>query len=84
MNEGTRNRRETCAGSLRERKESNSRIVVKTVWQDENDFTLEVPINLQNDLVYGNRKKISLMTYLARQTRCPKKSWYPLRFHDMV
>ena len=82
--EGTRNRRETCAGSLRERIESNIRIFVKTIWQDEKDFTLEVAINLQNDLVYGKGKKISLMTYLARQTRCPKKPWYSLQFHDMV
>ena len=27
------------------------------LWQDEKDFTLEVPVNLQNDRVYGKRKK---------------------------
>ena len=28
------------------------------VWQDQNDFTLKVPINLQNDRAYG--KKIDI------------------------
>ena len=26
---------------------------MKTVWQDEKDFTLDIPVNLQNDGVYG-------------------------------
>ena len=29
----------------------------KTVWQDEKDFTLDVPVNLQNDRVYGKGKE---------------------------
>ena len=29
----------------------------KTVWQGEKDFTLDVPVNLQNDRVYGKVKK---------------------------
>ena len=29
----------------------------KTVWEDEKDFTLEVPADLQNDRVYGKGKK---------------------------
>ena len=57
MREGTRNRRESRASSLRERFESNARMIEKTVWQDEKDFTLEVPVNLQNDRVYGKGKK---------------------------
>ena len=32
-------------------------MIKKTVWQDEKDFTLEVPVNLQNDRVYGEEKK---------------------------
>ena len=28
-----------------------------TVWQDEKDFTLEIPVNLQDDRVYGKGKK---------------------------
>ena len=79
MSEGTRNRRETRADFLRERFESNISLIEKTIWQGEKDFTLEIPVNLQNDCVYG---KISLMKiYLVRQTKCPKKSWYPLPFH---
>ena len=29
----------------------------KTVWQGKKDFTLDVPVNLQNDRVYGKVKK---------------------------
>ena len=29
----------------------------KTVWQEEKYFTLEVPVNLQNDRVYEKGKK---------------------------
>ena len=29
----------------------------KTVWQDEKDFTLEAPTNLQKDCVYDKEKK---------------------------
>ena len=78
---------ETRVGSLRERFESNIRMIEKTVWQDEKDFTLHVPVNLQNFRVYGKRKKnqISLMKmYLVRQTKCPGKSWYLVRFYGMV
>ena len=32
-------------------------MIRKTVWQNEKDFTVEVPINLQNDHVYGKGKK---------------------------
>ena len=32
-------------------------MVEKTVWQDEKDFTLEVPVNLQNNRVYGKGRK---------------------------
>ena len=53
----TQSRRETHACSLRERFESNIQVIRKTVWQNEKDFTVEVPINLQNDHVYGKGKK---------------------------
>ena len=56
MNEGTRNRRETRAGSLKERFKSNIHMIKKkkpkkkkkkkkTAWKDEKNFTLEVDGN---------------------------------------
>ena len=75
MSEGTQNRKETF---LRERLESNNSMIEKTICQDEKDFTLEVPVNLKNNGVYGKGKKkqISLIkNYLVRQTRCLKQSW---------
>ena len=35
-------------------------MVEKTVWQDEKDFTLEVPVNLQNDRAYGKGRKLDI------------------------
>ena len=32
-------------------------MIEKTVWQDEKDFTLEIPVNLQNNHLYGKGKK---------------------------
>ena len=43
--------------ALAEKFERNTRMTEKTVWQDEKDFTLDVPVNLQNDRVYGKGKK---------------------------
>ena len=59
-------------------------MIKKMVWQDKKDF--EVPVNLQMVVyIVKVRYQISLIKiYLVRQTRCPKKSWYPLRFHDMM
>ena len=57
MSEGSWNRRETRAGSLRERFESNIRMIEKTVWQDEKNFSPERPVNLQNDRTYAKGKK---------------------------
>ena len=60
MSEETQNRRETRACSLRERSESNIRMMGKTVLQDEKYFTLEVPVNLQNDRLYDKGKKSNI------------------------
>ena len=85
MSKGTRNRRETRAGSLRERFESNICMIEKTVWQDEKDFTLEVPLNLHNDRVYGTGKKSDIPheNFLSSTNKMSKKvmvsaaiSWY--------
>ena len=53
----TGKRKESRASSLRDKPESNIRMIEKAVWQDERDFTLEVPVNLQNDHVYAKGKK---------------------------
>ena len=57
MNDGCHNRRYTSAIALAESFECNTHMTVKTVWRDEKDFTLDVPVNLQNDRVYGKGKK---------------------------
>ena len=56
MNDGCRNRRYARAIALAEKFEPNTRIIEKTLWQDEKDFTLDVPVNLRNDRVYGKGK----------------------------
>ena len=85
MSEGTRNRRETRSVNLRERFETNARMIEKTVWQDEKDFTFEVPVNLQNDRVYGKGKKsdVSDENLFSTTNKTSKKvmvsaaiSWY--------
>ena len=53
MNDGWRNRRYTRTITLSEKSERNTRMIEKTVWQDEKDFTLDVPVNLKNDRVYS-------------------------------
>ena len=57
MSEGNLSRRKTPAGLLGERFESNIHMIQKSVEQDEKNFTLEVPVSLQNDRVYGKGKK---------------------------
>ena len=85
MSEETRNRRETRACSLRERSESNIRMMGKTVLQDEKYFTLEVPVNLQNDRLYDKGKKsnipdehlLSLTNKMSKQVMLSAAiSWY--------
>ena len=56
MSEGTKKRRTERAGALAKRF-SNKRSVEKCVWQDEKDFTLEVPLNHQNSRAYGKNRK---------------------------
>ena len=64
MSKGAQNSRETHADSLREKFESNIGMIEKAGWQDQKDFILEVPVNLQNDCVVymvKKRNQISLM-----------------------
>ena len=58
MNDGCRYRRYARAIALAEKFERNTRMIEKAVWQNEKDFTLDVPVNLQNDRVYGKGKKV--------------------------
>jgi len=57
MSDVTRKRRRSRAGMLADRFEKNPRLVEKCVFQDEKDFTLEVPTNAQNNRVYGKGGK---------------------------
>ena len=57
MNQGCRNRRYTRAITA-QKFEGNTCMTEKTVWQDEKDFTLDVPVNLQNDWVYRKDKNL--------------------------
>ena len=70
MSAGTKERRTTRAGLLAERFGKN-RMIEKCVFQDEKDFTLDIPINHQNSRVYGSnltcnpRKNRLQMSYLV-------------------
>lgn len=57
MNEGTRNRRVERSINLIEKFSKNPRMMEKSVWQDEKDFPLDLPVNAQNDRVYYKGKK---------------------------
>ena len=57
MNDGCRNRRCTCAIALAENFEPKTCMIEKTVWKDDKDFTLDVPVNLQNDRANEKGKK---------------------------
>ena len=57
INDGTRQRRTERAEALVARFRSDKRKIEKCVWQDEKDFTLEVPLNPQNCRVYGEGTK---------------------------
>ena len=57
MNDGCCSRKYPRAIALAEKFERSTRMIEKTVWQDEKGFTFDVPGNLQNDRVYGKGKK---------------------------
>ena len=85
MNNATRARRTSRARALAERYEKNSRMIEKTVWQDEKDFPLHVPVNSQNDRVYyrGRKAEVPDENLFKETKRLSKKimvsaglSWY--------
>ena len=53
MIKGTRNRREICTSYLRKIYKTKICMIKIKVCQDKKDFTLEVPLNLQNKYVFG-------------------------------
>ena len=57
MKDGCRNRRYARAIVLAGKFERSNHMIEKTVSQDEKDFTLDIPFNLQNDRVYRKGKK---------------------------
>ena len=60
MNDGCCNRRYARAIALAGKFERNTQMIEKTIYQNEKYFTLYVPVNLQNDRVYGKGKKIDV------------------------
>ena len=80
MSEATRERRTERAGALAERFGKNGRTIERCVWQDEKDFTLEVPLNPQNSIhdTGKARKKIFKMNvYFTPQTNDQRSLWCP-------
>ena len=60
MNNGTRDQRTIRSGNLADRFDRNPRLVEKFAYQDEKDFMLEVPTNIQNNRVYFKGKKVQV------------------------
>ena len=60
--------------ALAEKFECNTRMTEKTAWQDEKGFTLDVPVNLQNEWVHGKGKKADVPD--------ENKLWFPLQSLD--
>ena len=56
-------------------------MAVKTVWQDEKDFTLDVPVKLKNIWVaiWKKKKMFQMITSLRPRIRCQEKLWFPLQ-----
>ena len=56
-------------------------MIEKTVWQDAKDFNLNVPVNFQNDWVYGKGRKSDVPdeNLFASTNKMPKKLWFPLQ-----
>ena len=72
MNAGTRKRRVDRALALADPYETNARMIAKTVWQDEKDFPLHVPVNTENDRVY-HKGKFRIAISLNKETKKQSK-----------
>jgi len=75
MSETTRQRRTERSGRLADCFEKNPRLIEKCAFQDEKDFTLEVPLNPQNDRVYfkGDKKDVPEENLFHQTNRQSKK-----------
>jgi len=61
-----------------------SRIAENGVWQDEKDFTLDVPLNSQNNRVYGVHSKLNIQdNRLFHHTNWQSKKVMVSRLCDM-
>ena len=59
MSSATRQRRTERAGALA-KMFSQKRAIERLVWQDEKDFTLDIPMNIQKQPTYVNNKTLDL------------------------
>ena len=75
MSETSRERRTVRAGKLADRFERNPLLIEKCVFKDEKDFTLEVPLNPQNNRVYykGEKKDVPQENLCHQSNRQSKK-----------
>ena len=83
VNDGCRKTRYSCAIALAEKFERNTRMIEKTVWQDEKDFTLDVPVNLENEKGKGKASDVPGENLFASTNKMSRKvmvsaaiSWY--------
>ena len=75
MSSGTKERQTKRAGALADRFRK-IRFVEKCEWQDEKDFSLDVPLNSQNSRVYGfyNKNNIQDTCLFHRTNQQSKKA----------
>ena len=78
MNSACHKRRAKRAGKLLQCFSIHS--LPRLVFQDEKDFSLQVPTNRQNNRVYfnGPKKMCNRNACTAKETNFRKKLWYPL------
>ena len=87
MSEGIGNIKEDRACSLREGFESNISMIKKKLFGKMKKFHSLQFLSTCRTIVYmvKERNQMCLMKiYLVRQTRCTKKSWFPLQFHHGI
>ena len=83
---GCRNRRYARVIALGEKFQPNTCVIEKAVWQDEKDFTLDVPVNLKTDRLYGKGKKSDVPdeNLFASTIRFQAKLWFPMQSLGMA